>query len=471
MKFLFACIYADTPHFETELELMADLLSRGHEVHVLRCTSQLAACVKNPLHLPSRCMVCVSKIDAGLKMLASPRLAIETLPPSPLEPRLPARFADVDALKHYVIDGANLGRGVYSSLSTRLDKNTRFDTVAHAVDVRRELESAWAMFDATRRTIARERPAAVYLFNGRFSTSFAVLEASRLAGVDYYTHERGGSIDRYMVRKNALPHNLAAHWQDIADVWAAGGADKDARGRAWFAGRRAGSEDSWLSFTKTQSVGKLPDGFDPRKHNIAVFNSTMEEYASITDWESPFYGDEALGLKRVVESLAGDPNTHVYLRVHPNLRNIPRAGNYQLAIYSALERTSPHVTIIWPESPIHTYALLDACNVTLTFGSTIGAEACFWGKPSILGGRAIYEPLDCSYIPRDHEELLALVRQPPAAKPIDGAIRYGYWETVRGTLHQRYRATGLFSGEFQGRANRPRLGAQLASSLLWRLGE
>lgn len=470
MKLLFACIYADTPHFETELELMADLLAQGHDVHVLRCTSQLAACVKNPLHLPSRCMVCVSRIDAGLRAIASPRLTVETLPSSPIEPRLPAEFADVDALKAYTIDGANLGRGVYSSLGTRLDKNTRFDTRRHATDVRRELESAWAMFAATRRTIAREKPAAVYLFNGRFSTTYAVIEAARLAGVDYYTHERGGGADRYMVRKNTLPHDLDAHWRDIADVWGAGGPAKIEQGRAWFVGRRAGSEDSWLSFTKSQSVGKLPDGFDPRRHNIAIFNSTMEEYAAIPGWESRLYRDEAQGLVQIVESLAGDRDTHVYLRVHPNLRDLPRDGNYQLALYAALEKTAPHLTIIWPESPIHTYALLDACPVTLTFGSTIGAEACFWGKPSILGGRAIYEPLDVAYAPPSHDELLALLRQPPPPKPIDGAIRYGYWETVRGTPHRRYRPTGLFSGEFAGRPLRPGLGAQLASSLLWRIG-
>jgi hypothetical protein len=470
MKLLFVCIYADTPHFETELELMADLLAKGHEVHVLRCTSQLAACTKNPLHLPSRCMICVSKIDAGLAAIASPRLTVETMPSSPIEPRLPAGFDDVDQLKQYTIDGANLGRGVYSSLGSRLDKNTRFDTRRYTSDVRRELESAWAMFVATRRTLERERPAAVYLFNGRFSTSYAVIEACRLGGVDYYTHERGGTAERYMVRKNALPHDLAAHRRDLADVWGDGGAAKVERGRSWFVGRRNGSEESWLSFTKAQSAGQLPDRFDAGQHNIAIFNSTMEEYAAIAGWESRLYRDEALGLTQIVESLAGDPGLHIYLRVHPNLKNIPRDDNYQLSIYAALERTAPQLTIIWPESPIHTYALLDACDVTLTFGSTMGAEACFWGKPSVLGGRAIYEPLDVSYQPESHDELVALLRGTPAAKPDSGAIRYGYWEAVRGTLHQRYRPTSLFGGEFQGRPNRPGLGAQLASSLLWRLG-
>src|SRR5215813_12394491 len=66
MKALFVSLYAATPHLETELELISDLLDERSEVFVLRCTGQLAACVHNPEHKQGWCKLCVSKVDAGL---------------------------------------------------------------------------------------------------------------------------------------------------------------------------------------------------------------------------------------------------------------------------------------------------------------------------------------------------------------------------------------------------------------------
>src|ERR1043165_8741297 len=110
VKALFVSVYSDTPHFETELELMAELRDQGHEVHVLRCTGQLGACLKNPDHKLGVCRVCVSKIDQGLRTIDSAR--IHVMPAVSPDPRLPEAFSSVDELKTYTLDGAELGRGV-----------------------------------------------------------------------------------------------------------------------------------------------------------------------------------------------------------------------------------------------------------------------------------------------------------------------------------------------------------------------
>ena len=172
----------------------------------------------------------------------------------------------------------------------------------------------------------------------------------------------------------------------------------------------------------------------------------------------------------MVEALASRADVHLYLRIHPNLKNIPRAGNYQLRKYAALDGRIPNLTIIWPESPIHTYALLDQCRATLTFGSTVGAEACFWKKPSILAGRAIYESLDCAYRPANHDEVIALLLSDSPPKDELGALKYGYWETCRGTVFRRFKPTGLYTGDFNGRPSRASLGARLETSLLRLVG-
>jgi len=470
MKTLFVSLYSDTPHFETELELMSDLLDEGHAVHVVRCTGQLGACLKNPEHKQGWCKLCVSKIDAGLASIASPRLRVEPMRPVSGDPRLPRTFASVDELVAYSIDGANLGRGVFSTMCGRTLKNPQFDTRRFAATIRTELEAAWAVFATVRDAIAKVAPDRVYVFNGRFATTFAAIEACRVAGVAYYTHERGGTPDRYLVRANALPHDLSINTAEIEATWATGTADKETIAQRWFHDRRNGVERSWESFTKAQTVGKLPDGFDAAKRNVAVFNSTMEEYASIKGWESPIYKDEVLGLVQIVDALAPRSDIHVYLRVHPHLKNVPRDDNYQLRAYAELERRSKNLTIIWPESPVHTYELLDRSDVTMTFGSTVGVEACFWGRPSVLAGHALYEKLDCAHIPASHDEVVRLLTSDPPTRDRLGALKYGYWETVRGTRFTRFRPVGLYGGEWLGRPCRPSLVARLQSAVLTRLG-
>ena len=469
MKALFVSLYSDTPHFETELELMSDLLEQGHEVVVMRCTGQLGTCLKNPDHRAGWCKLCVSKIDTGLATIASPRLRSEVMATGVPDPRLPHAFDSADELKLYTLDGANLGRGVYSTMCGRALKNTQLDTRKHAATIRMELEAAYTVYAATREAISRHRPDRVYIFNGRFATCHAVIEACAQEGVPFATHERGGSPDRYLVRNDALPHDLALNCAEIEATWAAGGPDKEAIAARWFEDRRGGVERSWESFTKAQTVGKLPDGFDPAKHNIAVFNSTMEEYASIKGWESPLYRDEVTGLAQIVDALAAQ-DVHIYLRVHPHLKNIPREDNYQLRAYAELERRAKHLTIIWPESPVHTYELLDRCRVALTFGSTVGVEACFWGRPSVLAGHALYEQLGCAHVPTSHDEVVRLLADPPPPRDRLGALKYGYWETVRGTPFTRFRPIGLYGGEWLGRPSQPSLVARVQSALLTRLG-
>jgi len=464
MKALFISLYAATPHFETELELLSDLLDAGHVVHVVRCMGDLVACVMNPDHKEGWCKLCVSKIDAGLRTLG--RIHEETLPTVKPHPQLAQRFESADELLTYTIDGAELGRGVYSTMCGRVNKDTRLDTHRYAPAIRKELESAYAVYAGLREVIERVRPDRVYIFNGRFSTCHAAVVACEQTGTTFVTHERGGTRDRYAVREGALPHDLAANITEIDETWAAGGPDKEAIGRRWFVERRNGVERNSTSFTKDQTLGRLPEGFDSARHNIVIFNSTMEEYASIKGWESPIYRDEAVGVRQVVETLASNPNVHVYLRVHPHLKHIAREDNYQLRMYAELESRAKNLTVIWPESTVHTYELMDRCKAVLTFGSTTGVEACFWGTPSVLAGHALYEGLDCAYVPKTHEEVVRLLTGDLSTKDQLGALKYGYWESERGITFKRFRATSLYSGEWLGRPCRPSLAARVQSAVL-----
>jgi hypothetical protein len=439
-----------TPHFETELELMADLLDEGHDVVVIRCSGQLSSCLVNPEHLPSMCLRCRSKMDDGFARVRHPRLKIEEIDPGPIDARLQRRFSSTEELKLYCLDGVNLGRGACASTCAQINKDTKLDAEKHAELIWRELSAAYQVHMGVRRAIERHRPDRVYVFNGRFATCYPVVLACRAMGVEFYTHDRGATIAHYLLRKNTLPHDLGVIHDEMMELWAQGGPDRERVASEWFEGRRAGAEPAGPSYIKSQIRGRLPDGFDPARRNIAIFNSTIEEYDTIVQ-DTFLYPDEVVGLRHIVESMKGVPDTRLWLRVHPNLKNIPRDDNYQLRAYAELDRQHDHLTVIWPESDVHSYTLMERATLSLTFGSTIGVEAAYWGHPSVLAGRASYERIGCCHVPSDHDELVGMLRQDLPTKGRASSLPYGYWESTRGTLYKRFQPIGFFGGTYEGR--------------------
>jgi hypothetical protein len=88
----------------------------------------------------------------------------------------------------------------------------------------------------------------------------------------------------------------------------------------------------------------------------------------------------------------------------------------------------------------------------LTFGSTVGVEATYWGGISILaGGRSFYEHLEVSYQPKTHEDLMGLLLNPTLPpKPKENALLYGAWEANYGIPYRWFNADGFFRGTFTG---------------------
>jgi hypothetical protein len=456
MKVLFPPTYFPTPHLETDLELMAGYLEEGHEVYALQCRGELPTCFANWKHRPAVCLECRGRFRTGMEILGE---RVTVIPMSPLDDSVegvPSQFADIDALKRFTWNGAQVG---LSAASTLITKNTehRLDTIAHRELVQREVLAAIHLFRNFKKVAETIKADHAVIFNGRFSTSLPAINACEQLGITYSTHERGGMKEHYWHVHGTLPHDLEHVTREIKTKWAnTPEADAVSRGSRFFIDRRSQVEHSWYSHTKQQRREQLPPGFDPNQHNISIFNSTVEENEALPCWPTPvrIYEDEIDAIKRVVESTLDDPSIHFYLRIHPNLSG---RDNTQTRRLRGLPGTYSNLTVIEAESSVDTYALMERSAAVVTFGSTMGVEACYWGKPSILLGRAWYENEDCAYLPADHEENVWLIRQrglPP--RPQVGAIRYGLWDLERGTPFRHFRADSLGGGTFDGKRVRPR---------------
>ena len=111
------------------------------------------------------------------------------------------------------------------------------------------------------------------------------------------------------------------------------------------------------------------------------------------------------------------------MRVDPNLKNLPY--HYHQGLYKL---SYPNLSIIPADSDISTYSILDAADKVIVFGSTMGIESCYWGKPTINLAYALYENMDVTYYPKTKEELFDLIDSKDLQpKNSNNALLYGLY--------------------------------------------
>ncbi len=453
MKIAIVAPYARVrPHFETDLELAQRHLSAGDQVTVVTCDGGLAACDANPQHTATDCLKCTGRRDAGLKMLSGDFQQIQLFKPEEADTAADENwpdFTDIDQLKAFQHDGMDLGYAVVSSLAT-LFRDPEFDVQQQRHLVCRLLTATRQSFQATRKLLQAESFDRVYVFNGRFAPLRGVLRACQVEGVECYTHERGRDFRHFTLYENTLPHDIQYVGRRVEQNWAAAAdrGDREEVAEQWYQRRAAGKATTWHSFVADQETDSLPEGFDHRKRNLALFTSSEDECAAIGEyWHFGMYRDQLEGVQAIAEGLRDHAETtHLYVRMHPNSAEANSRTNHELAKFS-----SPAVTVIQPTESIDTYALIQHCDTVISFGSTVGIEAVYWGKPSILIGSSFYEAVGGVYHPQRHEELLALALSELRPQDREAALKYGYYWATLGEPFVHFEPTDLFRGKFRGK--------------------
>lgn len=471
MKTFIFHVGTPTPIFETELELIRKSEKSGDIVRVLQCTGNLSNCHWNLKHIHAYCARCRSRFKNGWDLLnCGENVDLKTFPKNSLKAVAPPNdFESVDAIKHYRYDDEKIGFGVASSLIS-ICRDHRFDTVKYRKDVSRVIKTALQVYETLKQEFKEFKPDRVYIFNGRICTHWPAILLCKQMGIDFFVYEVATRRNHYTLRHNSTVHDAQAASKEFEMTWANGGADREKISRTWFELKREGTtKGNMKSFTQKQVKGILPTGFNSDNKNIAIFNKTIDEYAAISGWENPLYSpDETAGIGRIVEALQSDDRYMFYLRVHPHMIEVPRTTS-QLRDIQELSSRFDNLSVIWPEDIVDSYALMFACEKVITFGSTIGLETAYWGKPSILAGRAYYENFDCFYKPKTHEELVNFLKQDLKPLPADSVLKYGFNQMFGGIPYEYFKQTGfkngLAIGTFEGVDIKPALLYRILFSL------
>ncbi len=458
MKVAIIAPYATVaPHFEAELELGQLHLERGDEVAYLSCEGELANCDFNLERDPLRCDNCRGRRAHGFDLLSGNFQTVQLKGGNAAVPE----FASLQQLIDFKVDGFDVGYGALSSLVS-VCRDPEPNLQQHAELLRKFISSALATFRQTCQFIEANRPDRVYVFNGRFAAMRAVFRACEKMGVECFLHERGCDMHHYDLYENHMPHDIDGIESVVRKLWASADPTKrDAIGASWYEDRVQRIERNWHSFTKEQQSGMLPQGFDATARNVSIFTSSDDEFVAIGDkWQNSLYPNQVDAIQAIADSMKEtSPETRLYVRVHPNQKDVDNARTRRLVSLS-----SPNLTIVRPEDAVDSYALMHASDTVVSFGSSVGMESVFWGRPSVLLGPCLYQNLGGPYRSGSHDETIDLLgRKLEPAADKTGALMYGHWFQARGYRYRFFEAETLFEGRFKGEIVHDRDAAKLAA--------
>lgn len=282
--------------------------------------------------------------------------------------------------------------------------------------------------DAFYNLLAQFSPDVVYSFNGRYEEVRPVFDICMAKKVKLVLSEGFIKDGRWqkLFYINHLPHDIKYLMERRNYCWdhyEMTDEEKIELGNSFYQNRRHGKYAGDKIYVKDQTAGKVPP-IDTTKMNIAIMNSSEDEYASVGgDWDDlQFFPSQYEGILFMLENAT--PNMHFYLRIHPNLKGINY--KYHTALLQLGERHK-NITVIPAESDISTYSLLDKMDKMVCFGSTMGIESVYWKKPVILLSAGLYYYDDICYLPKDKDEFLKLLGASLEPKYNESVIRYGAW--------------------------------------------
>lgn len=423
------------PHFGMQMEDAESLYREGNEVFLAYCDGFQKYCFKNPQGDPQLCKFCRFCAKRWTKKNLSPGIKIIPVKEEAPLPEMQWDYRTVRDIKNIVWKDALIGYGVMSSFTTATrdpEPDLALPEVKKYFDY--ALNHAVALTDSFCRLLEEIKPDVISIFNGRFIEQRPLYDIALKRNIQLRVNESVGGLRTNseplrVIYYNHLPHSIPYTTELIQKVWEMSEeseAEKERKGRDFFERRRKGVPAGDRVYIANQQKGLLPEDWDESKRNIVIFNSSEDEFAAVgKDFEDyAVFESQLAGIHHILTKFSS-PEYHFYLRIHPNLAQVEFA--YHTALYD-LPKLYKNLTVIAATAPCSTYDLLDAAEKVIVFGSTMGVEAAYWGKPTILLAGAFYHELDVCYAPKTPEEIYPLIEcknLPPKAR--DGAIKYGYY--------------------------------------------
>jgi len=433
-------------HFSSELDIIQKHIELNQNVTLLVCDGVLHACEANPDHVLAHCLRCIGIRNHGLSLLSS---RIHILPLiDDHNTKLRTHFLNINDLKEYHVDQFDVGMAVYSSL-VDYSNEVLPDPKVHAEHIKKLITDAVDTYTSALNYLKKNKYDLVYIFNGRYAAARAWVRACEKHGVRFRIHERAGKHDRYTQLENSYLHDTSIyaslinkHWDECADI-----TSRYREASEFFEERPKGRLGTWHSFVTDQDKEISDIQTNPELKQYIIFSSTESEFSATEDFYKPLLFERQLeAIGRIAKYISLNlKHVRLTLRVHPNSKS-DKDRWWESPSLTEIEK----LIIIPPESKISSYQLLNIANLVITLGSSIGVEATYWGKTSILFGQAYHRGIKAVYEPNDYGQLWQMLENPPPPLPVEGALKYGYYFRTAGEPFSNIEPVNYYTLKFKG---------------------
>lgn len=409
----------------------------NNSVFFAYCDGVHEMCMFNKNGSRTLCHYCASCTRKVIKQYGITAIPLEEYTNDNDEKDAKFTYRTAEELRSIDYRNVHLGLGIISNyisstrnLAPKIDTESKKYFDAHLKQGVRQICALYRLFETI-------NPDVVYTYNPRYEEYRAVFDICKYQGISCQVSEavkRNGIWEKVLF-DNHLPHDILMgkvrrnycwdHYPMAEDV-------KIKLGKSFYTKRRGGQESGDVKiYVANQVEGNAPE-FDTGKRNVAIMNSSEDEYAAVGgDWDRlKLFKTQYDGILYLLEHAEKD--VHFYLRVHPNLSKI--SYKYHTDLYK-LEDEHDNITVIPAESNMSTYTIMENCEKVICFGSTMGIESVYWGIPSILLGPSMYYYDDIAYVPNSKEDLLCMLKNELKPRGNIDMIKFGAYILDSTPLH------------------------------------
>lgn len=449
--------YFLTPHFETSIEIAIDNKIEGNNV-VYVYLRQFYSTLLIPYHLKlsilknyfflknketsilSTLKIMSNKFKINIELKYNKKISIffKALKFAVFHP------LTIEILSEYKYKNINLG---LSSLSTYISNigNDQPIISFRSLRLKKILFESVIAFELTQDLINNHNPDFIYVFNGRFNIDNAVVKCCLINKIPFKLHERGCNIYKYEVYEWPLHSyfNINKKIQEYFDSRTVKKNEYERLACSFFEKNRNGEDLNWVSFNahfKKSNIKKTS------KTKYVYFSSSDDEFSSIEylpQDKQPIFNNQRNCIEFLINYFSVQKNKELVIRVHPHKE---KKSNELKKFWNNLQ--GDNISVIHSSSLIDSYQLIEESDIILSFGSTIGIEATYWGKPSILLGSSSYMYLECIYNPKNENELNKLLNIDyllPFSR--ESTFKYGYYMMTYGKDFKYYKPKNFFEGD------------------------
>lgn len=328
----------------------------------------------------------------------------------------------VAEIANFHLDGIAVGEHAFAGALRFFARGTLDGEPNGEVVLRRFFEAALLTTYATSKLLEREKYDVAVFSHGIYIPLGIVGEVARKKGVRVVNWVTAYRKQRFIFSHGDTYHHTmisepVEHWDEMP--W---NEALENRTMAYLESRTQGTRDwIWFHEKPEEEMAKIARelGLDPNKPIIGLLTNVVWDaqlhfkanaFANMLDW-----------IMETINYFAERKELQLVIRIHPaEIRGTVKSRQRVMdEINKRFATLPPNIFVIGPDSPISTYAAMEACDSVIIYGTKTGVELTARGIPVIVAGEAWVRNKGLTTDANTQKEYFGILDSLPFGKRLD----------------------------------------------------